>query len=151
MTMGASTGAKTVGGLARRTGGSIAPRARDQRLAIGVVLLLAPGLARAHGEQIVFFFLYFPVLAVAGSLIIGAFSWQASRGAKGRAVLFVASASALIFIINYAFDGLAIVMRLGRGAYLAGVMAQLAVPALVWWVCKRTASRRSHEGRGNPG
>jgi hypothetical protein len=107
--------------------------------------VLTPTVAHAHGEQLLFLFLYFPLLVVMASLLIGTWTWKASPGAKARTFVLVAATTFAIFALNYYGEGLALFAPLGGAAFLLGLTIQFGVPALVWWTCRRREKRRAQE------
>jgi hypothetical protein len=109
------------------------------------LLVLTPNVAGAHGEQVLFLFLYFPFLVVLAALVIGIWTWEASRDAKARTFLAVAATTLVIFALNYYCEGLAVVAPLGGAAFLIGLTVQFGIPALVWWFCRRREDRRAEE------
>lgn len=47
-----------------------------ERLAIGGLVVLTPTVVHARGEQLLFLFLYFPLVVVLASLLIGVRTWK---------------------------------------------------------------------------
>lgn len=112
------------------------------RLALAALVVVAPSVALAHGGQLLFLFLYIPHVVVALALLFVLWRWPAAPLAKVVTAAAVLFTSAALFATNYAIQYGAIRFPFGNGVYLLFVLAQIAIPAAVGFICGRLVRHR---------
>jgi hypothetical protein len=106
------------------------------------VALLAPIPALAHGESLLYMFVYVPPVIVPGAALLTTWSWRGETRAKLLTFLAIGAAPVVTTGTDLAIQDGRIPFPFGNDAYLGVVLAQVVVPGAVWFLVWRRVKLR---------